>query len=139
MGHTSPRPPRHFGKESQLTMLIDMPSGGADCEELMRELNDQSADLAPITRIGVVASTLSSEAITQMFETYPEIDAIALTKLNEARMSLSAISQLCMRRAPITYIASDSHLMKGLEFADAPSMEELIRCSLPGTRKEQAA
>ena len=126
-------------QESQLTMLIDMPSGGADCEALMSELNDQSADLAPITRIGVVASTLSSESITQMFESYPEIDAVALTKLSEARMTLPAISQLCMRKAPVTYIASDAHLMKGLAFADAASMEELIRGSLPGSRKEQAA
>ncbi|MFZ9500939.1 MAG: hypothetical protein ACO27F_05165 [Beijerinckiaceae bacterium] len=126
-------------QESQLTMLIDMPSGGAECEALMSELNDQSADLAPITRIGVVASTLSSESITQMFEAYPEIDAVALTKLCEARMTLPAISQLCMRKAPVTYIASDAHLMKGLAFADAGSMEELIRGSLPGSRKEQAA
>jgi flagellar biosynthesis protein FlhF len=126
-------------QESQLTMLIDMPSGGVDCEELMSELNDQSADLAPITRIGVVASTLSSEAITQMFETYPEIDAVALTKLSESRLTLPAITQLCMRRAPITYIANDSHLMKGLTVADAIAMEDLIRASLPGTRKEQAA
>lgn len=126
-------------QESQLTMLVDMPSGGADCEALMNELNDQSADLAPITRIGVVASTLSSESITQMFECYPEIDAVALTKLSEARMTLPAISQLCMRKAPVTYIASDAHLMKGLAFADAASMEELIRGSLPGSRKEQAA
>lgn len=125
--------------DSQLTMLVDMPSGGADCETLMQELNSQSDEIAPITRIGVIASTLSAESITQMFETYPDIDAIALTKLNEARMTLTAISQLSMRQAPIAYLSTDSHLMRGLTEADASTIERLIRGSLPGVRRESAA
>jgi flagellar biosynthesis protein FlhF len=125
--------------DSQLTMLVDMPSGGSDCETLMQELNSQSDELAPITRIGVIASTLSAESITQMFETYPDIDAIALTKLNEARVTLTAISQLSMRQAPIAYLSTDSHLMRGLTEADASTIERLIRGSLPGVRRESAA
>lgn len=125
--------------DSQLTMLVDMPSGAADCETLMQELNGQSNELAPITRIGVIASTLSAESITQMFDAYPDIDAIALTKLNEARVTLTAISQLSMRRTPIAYLSTDSHLMRGLTEADASSIERLIRGSLPGIRRESAA
>lgn len=125
--------------DSQLTMLVDMPSGGADCEALMQELNGQGDELAPITRIGVIASTLSAESITQMFETYPDIDAIALTKLNEARVTLTAISQLSMRQAPIAYLSTDAHLMRGLSAADATTIERLIRGSLPGVRRENAA
>jgi flagellar biosynthesis protein FlhF len=125
--------------DSQLTMLVDMPSGGTDCETLMQELNSQSDELAPITRIGVIASTLSADSITQMFETYPDIDAIALTKLNEARVTLTAISQLSMRRAPVAYLSTDSHLMRGLTEADASTIERLIRGSLPGVRRESAA
>ena len=125
--------------DSQLTMLVDMPSGGSDCETLMQELNSQSDELAPITRIGIIASTLSAESITQMFETYPDIDAVALTKLNEARVTLTAISQLSMRQVPIAYLSTDSHLMRGLTEADASTIERLIRGSLPGVRRECAA
>ena len=125
--------------DSQLTMLVDMPSGGNDCETLMQELNGQGDELAPIMRIGVIASTLSAESIMQMFETYPDIDAIALTKLNEARVTLPAISQLSMRQAPIAYLSTDAHLMRGLSTADAPMIERLIRGSLPGVRRENAA
>ncbi len=115
-----------------LSMFIDMPSNPDECSELLGILNARADDLAPMVRCGVVAANLSAESIDATLDRYPNMDALALTKLDEARLTISALSRLGARGPGIAWIARNAHLVRGLSEPDRTMLEELIFAALPG-------
>jgi flagellar biosynthesis protein FlhF len=115
-----------------LSMFIDMPSNPEECTELLGILNARADDLAPMVRCGVMAANLSAESIDATLDRYPNMDALALTKLDEARLTISALSRLGARGPGIAWIARNAHLVRGLSEPDRTMLEELIFTALPG-------
>jgi flagellar biosynthesis GTPase FlhF len=87
--------------------------------------------------VGAIASNLSTDAIERILNRYPNMDALALTKLDEAPLSLSTFSLLSLRGPGIAYLASTSHLVKGLMQPDSEMLESVIHASLVGSDAEQ--
>ena len=120
----------------QVSIFVNMPSDFEQASELLDVLNDNAAEMAPLTRCGVIPSNLSTEAVEDLLDRYPSIDAVALTKLNEMRFTLSLVSLLALRSTPVAFLSSSSHLLKGVVEPDLETLERLIRGSLPGAAKE---
>ncbi len=120
----------------RLSMFVDMPSNPDECKNLLDILEQRSHQLAPLIKCGVVASNLSSEAIDHLLDRYPKLDALALTKLNESPMTLAALSKLSLRGAGIAYLATSSHLVRGIVEPDVTALENLIRGSISGSADE---
>lgn len=120
----------------QVSIFVNMPSDFEQSSDLLDVLNDNAADMAPLTRCGVIPSNLSTEAVEDLLDRYPSIDAVALTKLNEMRLTLSTVSLLALRSTPVAFLSQSSHLLKGVVEPDLETLERLIRGSLPGAAKE---
>ena len=120
----------------QVSIFVNMPSDFEQASDLLDVLNDNAAEMAPLTRCGVIPSNLSTEAVEDLLDRYPSIDAVALTKLNEMRFTLSLVSLLALRSTPVAFLSSSSHLLKGVVEPDLETLERLIRGSLPGAAKE---
>ena len=120
----------------QVSIFVNMPSDFEQASDLLDVLNDNAAEMAPLTRCGVIPSNLSTEAVEDLLDRYPSIDAVALTKLNEMRLTLSTVSLLALRSTPVAFLSSSSHLLKGVVEPDLETLERLIRGSLPGAAKE---
>jgi flagellar biosynthesis protein FlhF len=120
----------------QVSIFVNMPSDFEQASDLLDILNDNAPDMAPLVRCGVVPSNLCTEAVEDMLDRYPTLDGVALTKLNEMRLTLSTVSLLALRSAPVAFLSSSSHLLKGVVEPDMDMLERLIRGSLPGAAKE---
>lgn len=120
----------------QVSIFVNMPSDFEQASDLLDVLNDNADEMAPLTRCGVIPSNLSTEAVEDLLDRYPSIDAVALTKLNEMRLTLSTVSLLALRSTPVAFLSSSSHLLKGVVEPDLETLERLIRGSLPGAAKE---
>ncbi len=116
----------------RLSMFIDMPSNPDECSELLSVLEERADQLAPIVRCGVVAANLSAESIDATLDRYPNMDALALTKLDESRVTMTALSRLGARGPGIAWLAHNPHLVRGLSEPDHAMLEELILATLPG-------
>ena len=120
----------------QVSIFVNMPSDFEQSSDLLDVLNDNAPDMAPLVRCGVIPSNLCTEAVEDLLDRYPSLDAVALTKLNEMRLSLSTVSLLALRGTPVSFLSSSSHLLKGVVEPDMETLERLIRGSLPGAAKE---
>jgi flagellar biosynthesis protein FlhF len=120
----------------QVSIFVNMPSDFEQASDLLDILNDNAPDMAPLMRCGVVPSNLCTEAAEDLLDRYPTLDGVALTKLNEMRLTLSTVSLLALRSAPVAFLSSSSHLLKGVVEPDMEMLERLIRGSLPGAAKE---
>ena len=105
----------------RMSLFIDMPSSLVECSALMTVLEENAANLPPIER---------------MMDRYPRLDALALTKLDEAPVSLMTLSLLSLRGPGIAYLASTAHLVKGLIEPDLAMLEDVIHSSLIGSGSE---
>jgi flagellar biosynthesis protein FlhF len=120
----------------QVSVFVNMPSDFEQASDLLDILNDNAPDMAPLTRCGVIPSNLCTEAVEDLLDRYPSLDGVALTKLNEMRLTLGAVSLLALRSTPVAFLSSSSHLLKGVVEPDLEMLERLIRGSLPGAAKE---
>ena len=120
----------------QVSIFVNMPSDYEQATDLLEVLNDNAADMAPLIRCGVIPSNLCTEAVEDLLDRYPTLDGVALTKLNEMRLTLSTVSLLALRSTPVAFLSSSSHLLKGVVEPDMDMLERLIRGSLPGAAKE---
>lgn len=120
----------------QVSIFVNMPSDYEQATDLLEVLNDSAPDMAPLVRCGVVPSNLCTEAVEDLLDRYPSLDGVALTKLNEMRLTLSTVSLLALRGTPVSFLSSSSHLLKGVVEPDMETLERLIRGSLPGAAKE---
>jgi flagellar biosynthesis protein FlhF len=120
----------------QVSIFVNMPSDFEQASDLLDILNDNAPDMAPLVRCGVVPSNLCTEAAEDLLDRYPTLDGVALTKLNEMRLTLSTVSLLALRSAPVAFLSSSSHLLKGVVEPDMEMLERLIHGSLPGAAKE---
>ena len=120
----------------QVSIFVNMPSDYEQATDLLEVLNDSAADMAPLIRCGVIPSNLCTEAVEDLLDRYPSIDGVALTKLNEMRLTLATVSLLALRGTPVSFLSSSSHLLKGVVEPDMETLERLIRGSLPGAAKE---
>jgi flagellar biosynthesis protein FlhF len=120
----------------QVSIFVNMPSDFEQASDLLDILNDNAPDMAPLMRCGVVPSNLCTEAAEDLLDRYPTLDGVALTKLSEMRLTLSTVSLLALRSAPVAFLSSSSHLLKGVVEPDMEMLERLIRGSLPGAAKE---
>jgi flagellar biosynthesis protein FlhF len=120
----------------RMSLFIDMPSSLVECSALMTVLEENATNLPPILRYGAIASNLSVETIERMMDRYPRLDALALTKLDEAPVSLMTLSLLSLRGPGIAYLASTAHLVKGLIEPDLAMLEDVIHSSLIGSGSE---
>jgi flagellar biosynthesis protein FlhF len=116
----------------RLSMFVDMPSNQEECSALLAVLEQKAEELAPLIRCGVVASNLSTESVDNLLTRYPNLDALALTKIDETRVTLSTLSQLSLRGPGVAWLATNPHLVRGLHEPDQAMLEGLIRGSLPG-------
>jgi flagellar biosynthesis protein FlhF len=116
----------------RLSMFVDMPSDPAECAELLRVL-ENTHELAPLFRCGVVSSNLSLESLESMRERFPKLDAIALTKLDEARVTLPVLCDLSMHGPGVAFMSTNANLVRGLHEPDIDMLEKLISGSLPAT------
>jgi len=120
----------------RISMFVDMPSNPDECSTLLNSLQKNSADMAPLVRCGVIASTISAESINLLLERYPMLDTLALTKLNESPMTLAALSKLCLAGPGVSFLSHSSHLVRGLTDPDIATLEHIIRGSLSGSLGE---
>lgn len=120
----------------QVSIFVNMPSDFEQATDLLDVLNDNAPDMAPLIRCGVIPSNLCTEAVEDLLDRYPSLDGVALTKLNEMRLTLSTVSLLALRGTPVSFLSSSSHLLKGVVEPDMETLERLIRGSLPGAAKE---
>lgn len=116
----------------RLSMFVDMPSDPRECAELLDVLENTS-ELAPLFRCGVVSSNLSAESLESMRERFPKLDAIALTKLDEARVTLPVLCDLSMNGPGVAFMSVNAHLVRGLYEPDIAMLEKLIQGSLPAS------
>ena len=116
----------------RLSMFVDMPSDPAECAELLRVL-ENTRELAPLFRCGVVSSNLSLESLESMRERFPKLDAIALTKLDEARVTLPVLCDLSMHGPGVAFMSTNANLVRGLHEPDIDMLEKLISGSLPAS------
>ena len=121
----------------RLSLFIDMPSQPHENSALLDILERHREDLPNMTSVGAIASNLSTDAIDRILTRYPNLDALALTKLDEAPLNLSTFSLLSLRGPGIAYLASTSHLVKGLMAVDSDMLESVIHASLVGSEAEQ--
>ena len=121
----------------RLSLFIDMPSQPHENSVLLDILERHRDDLPKMISVGAIASNLSTDAIERILTRYPNLDALALTKLDEAPLSLSTFSLLSLRGPGIAYLASTSHLVKGLMQPDSEMLESVIHASLVGSDAEQ--
>jgi flagellar biosynthesis protein FlhF len=120
----------------QVSIFVNMPSDFEQASDLLDVLNDSAPDMAPLVRCGVIPSNLCTEAVEDLLDRYPSLDGVALTKLNEMRLTLSTVSLLALRGTSVSFLSSSSHLLKGVVEPDTETLERLIRGSLPGAAKE---
>lgn len=118
--------------DPDLTMLVDMPSNTDECTKLLDTIEENRYNMAPITRIGVIAANLASDPVSAMLDRYDNLDALALTKLSEAQPTLATLGSLALRRAPIAYLAPTPHLTRGMVEPTLEDLEHLIRGAIPG-------
>lgn len=118
--------------DPDLTMLIDMPSNPDESCKLLETIEENRYNMAPITRIGVIAANLASDPVSHMLDRHKHLDAIALTKLGEAQPTLATLGTLALRRAPVAYLSSTPHLTRGLVEPALDDLEQLIRGAIPG-------
>jgi flagellar biosynthesis protein FlhF len=118
--------------DPDLTMLIDMPSNSDECMALMETIEENRAGMAPITRLGVIAANLSSDSTGILLNRYPNLDAVVLTKLSEAQPNLATLGTLALRKTPIAYLASTSHLTRGIVEPGIDDLDQLIHGAIPG-------
>ena len=116
----------------RLSMFVDMPSDPRECAELLDVLENTS-ELALLFRCGVVSSNLSAESLESMRERFPKLDAIALTKLDEARVTLPVLCDLSMNGPGVAFMSVNAHLVRGLYEPDIAMLEKLIQGSLPAS------
>jgi flagellar biosynthesis protein FlhF len=121
----------------RLSLFIDMPSQPHENSVLLDILERHRDELPNMISVGAIASNLSTDAIDRMLTRYPDLDALALTKLDEAPLNLSTFSLLSLRGPGIAYIASTSHLVKGLMAVDSEMLEGVVHASLVGSDAEQ--
>jgi len=121
----------------RLSFFIDMPSQPHENSALLDILDRHRDELPSLISVGAIASNLSTDAIDRILTRYPNLDALALTKLDEAPLSLSTFSLLSLRGPGIAYLASTSHLVKGLMEPDSEMLESVIHASLVGSDAEQ--
>lgn len=121
----------------RLSLFIDMPSQPHENSVLLDILERHRDELPQMISVGAIASNLSTDAIERILTRYPNLDALALTKLDEAPLSLSTFSLLSLRGPGIAYLASTSHLVKGLMQPDSEMLESVIHASLVGSDAEQ--
>ena len=121
----------------RLSLFIDMPSQPHENSVLLDILERHRDELPQMISVGAIASNLSTDAIDRILTRYPNLDALALTKLDEAPLSLSTFSLLSLRGPGIAYLASTSHLVKGLMEPDSEMLESVIHASLVGSDAEQ--
>ena len=119
----------------RLSMFVDMPSDPNECAELLRVLENTS-ELAPLFRCGVVSSNLSLESLESMRERFPALDAIALTKLDEARVTLPVLCDLSMNGPGVAFMSTNANLVRGLHEPDVEMLEKLISGSLPASESQ---
>jgi flagellar biosynthesis protein FlhF len=118
--------------DPDLTMLVDMPSNTDECGKLLETIEENRYNMAPITRIGVIAANLASDPVGAMLDRYTNLDALALTKLGEAQPTLATLGSLALRRAPIAYLSATPHLTRGMVEPTIEDLEQLIRGAIPG-------
>ncbi len=118
--------------DPDLTMLIDMPSNTEECTKLLETVEENRYNMAPITRIGVIAANLASDPVSLMLDRYKNLDALALTKLGEAQPTLATLGSLALRRAPVAYLSATPHLTRGIVEPTLEDLEQLIRGAIPG-------
>jgi flagellar biosynthesis protein FlhF len=118
--------------DPDLTMLVDMPSNTDECGKLLETIEENRYNMAPITRIGVIAANLASDPVGAMLDRYTNLDALALTKLGEAQPTLATLGSLALRRAPIAYLSATPHLTRGIVEPTIEDLEQLIRGAIPG-------
>ena len=118
--------------DPDLTMLIDMPSNPEESCKLLETIEENRYNMAPITRIGVIAANLASDPVSHMLDRHKHLDAIALTKLGEAQPTLATLGNLALRKAPVAYLSSTPHLTRGLVEPELEDLEKLIRGAIPG-------
>jgi flagellar biosynthesis protein FlhF len=118
--------------DPDLTMLVDMPSNTDECAKLLETIEENRYNMAPITRIGVIAANLASDPVGAMLDRYTNLDALALTKLGEAQPTLATLGSLALRRAPVAYLSANPHLTRGMVEPTIEDLEQLIRGAIPG-------
>ena len=118
--------------DPDLTMLVDMPSNTDESAKLLETIEENRYNMAPITRIGVIAANLASDPVGAMLDRYTNLDALALTKLGEAQPTLATLGSLALRRAPIAYLSATPHLTRGMVEPTLEDLEQLIRGAIPG-------
>ena len=123
--------------DPDLTMLVDMPSNSDECAKLLETIEENRYNMAPITRIGVIAANLASDPVGAMLDRYTNLDALALTKLGEAQPTLATLGSLALRRAPIAYLSATPHLTRGMVEPTIEDLEQLIRGAIPGNQALQ--
>ncbi len=121
----------------RLSLFIDMPSQPHENSALLDILERHREDFPNMLSVGAIASNLSTDAIDRILTRYPNLDALALTKLDEAPLNLSTFSLLSLRGPGIAYLASTSHLVKGLMAVDSDMLESVIHASLVGSEADQ--
>ena len=122
--------------DHNISVFIDMPSDPEDASALLAEIEAAASTRTKLSRIGIVASNFSAEAIEDMLDRYPHLDSIVLTKLNETGITLRSLCQLSLREKTIGYLANDSHLTRGLMAPKYEDIELLLRGSLQGPAKQ---
>ncbi|MEN9708164.1 MAG: hypothetical protein RIQ68_572 [Pseudomonadota bacterium] len=120
--------------DPDLTMLVDMPSNSDESAKLLETIEENRYNMAPITRIGVIAANLASDPVGAMLDRYSNLDALALTKLGEAQPTLATLGSLALRRAPIAYLSATPHLTRGMVEPTLEDLEQLIRGAIPGNQ-----
>ena len=121
----------------RLSLFIDMPSQPHENGVLLDILERHRDELPEMYSVGAIAANLSTDAVDRMLSRYPNLDALALTKLDEAPLSLSTFSLLSLRGPGVAFLASTSHLVKGLMEPDSDMLESVIHSSLVGSEAEQ--
>jgi len=121
----------------RLSLFIDMPSQPHENGVLLDILERHRDELPEMYSVGAIAANLSTDAVDRMLSRYPNLDALALTKLDEAPLSLSTFSLLSLRGPGVAFLASTSHLVKGLMEPDSDMLESVIHSSLVGGEAEQ--
>jgi flagellar biosynthesis protein FlhF len=121
----------------RISLFIDMPSQPHENTVLLDVIERHRDELPNILSIGAIASNLSTDAIERILMRYPNLDALALTKLDEAPLSLSTFSLLSLKGPGVAYLASSSHLVKGLVEPDSDMLESVIHASLVGSDAAQ--
>ena len=116
--------------DQRIYVFVDMPSAPDDCARISAVLEENADYLAPITRIGVVPANLSREAALAILDRYNNLEAIAITKLSEAKPTAAMLGQLSLRNARIAFLSSTSHLTRGLSEPGAEDLDQLIRGAL---------